>query len=174
MIISKVLALLKLEPAVQDLHKEALSFAEIPAGKRFRAYKRQARLRNLLPHFETGFDIADGRLSSYQIDNADSFDPGDSSLKSTIDDSSLSRDNNEFDFGMQLRWSLDNLIYDPEVIDIHNSARITANIRENLLTEITQIYFSRKKTARKLTCKFTATKLRKHFKVPGAYCSDRC
>ena len=36
------------------------------------------------------------------------------------------------------------MIYDPEIIDIVNSARVSANIRENLLTELTQIYFQRK------------------------------
>ena len=51
---------------------------------------------------------------------------------------------NEFNTGFRFTWHLDRLIYDPEIIDIVNSARVSANIRENLLTELTQIYFQRK------------------------------
>jgi hypothetical protein len=75
---------------------------------------------------------------------SDQYDSADSSINSSLDKNRKAAMDNEFNTGFRFTWHLDRLIYDPEIIDIVNSARVSANIRENLLTELTQIYFQRK------------------------------
>lgn len=136
--------ILKSEPKVKDLHKEALSFAGIPSGKKFRSYKRQARLRNLLPSFKTNLGKNQQGIITIERSNEDNFNSNTSSLSTGADYQNTNRNDNTNNRAFNFDWKLGNLIYDPEINDINTSARITANIRENILTEVTQIYFQRK------------------------------
>jgi hypothetical protein len=135
----KLKLIFSLEPTIQETQSKALQFSGIPSGMQFGAYKRQARLRNVLPQIETSFDNSDYALSSLETRGSDQYDSADSSINSSLDKSRKAAMDNEFNTGFRFTWHLDRLIYDPEIIDIVNSARVSANIRENLLTELTQI-----------------------------------
>lgn len=136
--------LLSQEPSVQEVQQVALDFAGLPAGKDFRRYRRQARLRHLVPNLETFGTSNTEDLLVVQNSGGDSFNSGSGSLVSSYDRNSRDQNNDQFSTGLKASWQLSNLIYDPEINDINNSARIVSNIRENLLTEITQIYFARR------------------------------
>ena len=136
--------IIKAEPKIQDLHHIALEFAGIPTGKNFRTYKRQARLRNLVPNFEAFAEHDSQDILSIETDAEDSFASNTSSINTDFGKTNLDRDDNKINTGIKFKWNLSNLIYDPEINDINTSARITANIRENILTELTQIYYNRK------------------------------
>jgi hypothetical protein len=140
----KLKLIFSLEPTIQETQTKALQFSGIPSGMQFGAYKRQARLRNVLPQIDTSFDNSDYALSSLETRGSDQYDSADSSINSSLDKNRKASADNEFNTGFRFTWHLDRLIYDPEIIDIVNSARVSANIRENLLTELTQIYFQRK------------------------------
>jgi hypothetical protein len=140
----KLKLIFSLEPTIQETQAKALQFSGIPSGMQFGAYKRQARLRNVLPQIDTSFDNSDYALSSLETSGSDEYDSADSSINSSLDKNRKAAMDNEFNTGFRFTWHLDRLIYDPEIIDIVNSARVSANIRENLLTELTQIYFQRK------------------------------
>ena len=140
----KLKLIFSLEPTIQETQAKALQFSGIPSGMQFGAYKRQARLRNVLPQIDTSFDNSDYALSSLETSGSDKYDSADSSINSSLDKNRKAAMDNEFNTGFRFTWHLDRLIYDPEIIDIVNSARVSANIRENLLTELTQIYFQRK------------------------------
>ena len=140
----KLKLIFSLEPTIQETQAKALQFSGIPSGMQFGAYKRQARLRNVLPQIDTSFDNSDYALSSLETRGSDQYDSADSSINSSLDKNRKASADNEFNTGFRFTWHLDRLIYDPEIIDIVNSARVSANIRENLLTELTQIYFQRK------------------------------
>jgi hypothetical protein len=140
----KLKLIFSLEPTIQETQAKALQFSGIPSGMEFGAYKRQARLRNVLPQIDTSFDNSDYALSSLETSGSDKYDSADSSINSSLDKNRKAAMDNEFNTGFRFTWHLDRLIYDPEIIDIVNSARVSANIRENLLTELTQIYFQRK------------------------------
>ncbi|MDA1020523.1 MAG: hypothetical protein O2962_03140 [Cyanobacteria bacterium] len=137
-------AIIKAEPKIQDLHNIALEFAGIPTGKNFRTYKRQARLRNLVPDFEAFAEHDSQDILSIETDAGDSFTSNTSSINTDFGKTNLDRDDDKINTGIKFKWNLSNLIYDPEINDINTSARITANIRENILTELTQIYYNRK------------------------------
>lgn len=136
--------ILAFEPKIQDLHKVALEFTGIPSGKNFESYRRQARLRNILPEFETSANRGIQNYISIESSGKDSYASSNSSISSSQDRVNIDRDDNQINTGMKLSWNLGNLIYDPEINDINTSARVTANIRENILNEITQIYFTRR------------------------------
>ena len=140
----KLKLVFSLEPTIQEIQGKALEFSGIPSGTQFGAYRRQARLRNVLPQIDTSFDNSDYALSSLETRGSDQYDSADSSINSSLDKNRKASADNEFNTGFRFTWHLDRLIYDPEIIDIVNSARVSANIRENLLTELTQIYFQRK------------------------------
>jgi hypothetical protein len=140
----KLKLIFSLEPTIQETQAKALQFSGIPSGMQFGAYKRQARLRNVLPQVDTSFDNSDYALNSLETRGSDQYDSADSSINSSLDKNRKAAMDNEFNTGFRFTWHLDRLIYDPEIIDIVNSARVSANIRENLLTELTQIYFQRK------------------------------
>ena len=140
----KLKLVFSLEPTIQETQAKALQFSGIPSGMQFGAYKRQARLRNVLPQIDTSFDNSDYALSSLETSGSDKYDSVDSSINSSLDKNRKAAMDNEFNTGFRFTWHLDRLIYDPEIIDIVNSARVSANIRENLLTELTQVYFQRK------------------------------
>ncbi|MFM7458397.1 MAG: hypothetical protein ACKO3R_07045 [bacterium] len=140
----KLKLIFSLEPTIQEIQAKALQFSGIPSGMQFGAYKRQARLRNVLPQIDTSFDNSDYALTSLETSGSDRYDSADSSINSSLDKNRKASSDNEFNTGFRFTWHLDRLIYDPEIIDIVNSARVSANIRENLLTELTQIYFERR------------------------------
>jgi hypothetical protein len=147
---SRVNEILELEPSLEELHKVALKFAGIPTGQKFDSYKMQARLRNLMPDFEAFVEKDIQDFLSIETSGEDSFTSSSSSLSTSFDEVNILRDDDQTNTGIRFKWNLTNLIYDPEITDINNSARITANIRENILTEINQIYFARKELLCKL------------------------
>lgn len=142
--------LLSVEPSVQELQAVALAFAGLPAGQDFRRYRRQARLRNLLPNFESFGTHNAEDIIAINTSGGDDFNSGTGSLTSSYDRDSQNRNNSGLTSGIRANWQLGNLIYDPEINDINNSARIVSNIRENLLTELTQIYFARRELQYKI------------------------
>ncbi|NQY79745.1 MAG: hypothetical protein HRT47_05470 [Candidatus Caenarcaniphilales bacterium] len=135
---------LKLEPSINELHKHALRFAAIPTGAKLRSYRLKARLRNFLPELDTYFDNSDYSLNGLSVEGRDEFNSKESAIKTSFEENQNNVDDNELEFGFRLNWKFGNLLYDPELIDIVNSSRIIANVRENLLAELNQIYFQRK------------------------------
>ena len=136
--------LISCEPKIQDLHKKALEFAGIPTGNEFKSYRRKARLRNFMPEMQAFVERDQQDYLSIETQGEDNFNSSTSALTTSFDEVNINRDDNAINSGLRLSWQLGNLFYDPEINDINTSARLTANIRENLLTEITQIYYQRK------------------------------
>src|SRR3989338_2634807 len=134
----------ELEPTVIEVQKKALEFASLPTSGDYKRYRLQARLRNIVPMI--GFDLNSTGTSSdyYQFD------------KGITSDTSLNNDfnagkTNRYQFDgrsfkqLSVLWNTNEFIYDDEIKEILNQARLTANIRENLLDDVTRIYFQRKK-----------------------------
>ncbi len=105
---------------------------------------------HLLPNFETFGSSNAEDIFSIESSDGDNFNSSTGSLTSSAGKDLRDQNNNEFSSGIKASWQLGNLIYDPEINDINNSARIVSNIRENLLTELTQIYFARRELQYKI------------------------
>ncbi len=158
-----IFKVLKSEPKIQDLHKIALEFAGIPTGQKFSAYKRQARLRNIIPDFDASMTRANQDFLSLETNANDSFNSNTSSISSDYEKNNLNKNDNNINSGVKLSWKLSNLIYDPEINNINTSARITANVRENILTELTQIYYARKELLYRLLDQSSREELQEFF-----------
>jgi hypothetical protein len=133
---------LNLEPQIAQVHQKALEFAGIPTGETYRTYSKRAKLRNLAPRFETYLERDNEDLLQIQTTGQDDLDGG--TFSTSFDRVDQNRNNNSINTGIRFSWDFTKVFYDEEQIDINNNARLTANIRENLLTEITQLYFQRK------------------------------
>ena len=134
----------ELEPSVIEVQKQALKFASLPTTGDYKRYRAQARLRNLIPRI--GFDInTTGTNTDYY-----QFEKGiatDISLNNKFDAGStnrLQKDDRSFK-QLSILWNTNQFVYDDEIREILNQARLTANIKENLLDDVTRIYFQRRK-----------------------------
>ena len=133
----------KTEPDVIDVQSQALKFASLPTSDDYKRYRLQARIRNLIPR--VGFDINSNNsvLDYYQFQKgitsntspANTFDAN-KTLRSQSDGVDVKQ--------LSVLWNTNNLIYDDEIKEILNQARLTANIRENILDDVTRLYFQRR------------------------------
>lgn len=134
----------ELEPSVIDVQKQALKFASLPTTKDYKRYRAQARFRNLFPR--VGFDVNNTGTSTdyYQFEKG--IKAG-ASINNSFDATRLSRYQEDGKSFKQLAvvWNTNQFIYDDEIREILNQARLTANIKENLLDDVTRIYFQRKR-----------------------------
>ena len=134
----------ELEPSVIEVQKQALRFSSLPTTNDYKRYRLQARLRNLVPRVGVDLNTTGTSTNYFQSD------------KGISTDVSL---NNDFNAGRILKyqhdgkafkqlsvlWNTDRFIYDDEIRYILNQARLTANIKENLLDDVTRIYFQRRR-----------------------------
>lgn len=134
----------ELEPSVIEIQKQALKFASLPTTDDYKRYRVQARLRNFIPRL--GFDInTTGTNTDYY-----EFDKGiatDISLNNKFDSGRTTRyerDGRSFK-QLSVLWNTNQFIYDDEIREILNQARLTANIKENLLDDVTRIFYQRRR-----------------------------
>lgn len=133
-----------IEPTVIEVQKQALKFAALPTDSDYKRYRMQARLRNLAPR--VGFDInTTGTNTNYfQFENGIS---ANTSLSNDYNAGNTKRFQHDGKLYKQLSvtWDTNQLIYDEVIWRILNQARLTANIKENLLDDVTKIYYQRKR-----------------------------
>jgi len=139
-----IISILKIEPKIQEVHLAALNFSGIPTGDSFKRYRKHARMRNFLPELQTYVEKNNLNYISIETRGSDNLSTNSGAYDTSFDRNNINRNNNTINAGLRLNWKLGNLIFDPEINDINTSARITANVRENILTEVTQLYFRRK------------------------------
>lgn len=134
----------ELEPSVIEVQKQALKFSSLPTTNDYKRYRLQARLRNLVPR--VGVDLnSTGTSTNYlQSDKGISTDV---SLKNDFNAGRTTRYQRDGKAFKQLSvlWNTDRFFYDDEIRYILNQSRLTANIKENLLDDVTRIYFQRRR-----------------------------
>lgn len=134
----------KLEPSVVEVQKQALKFASLPTSGDYKRYRLLARIRNLVPRFVLDLNTTGTSTNFLQNEKGISTDIA---LDNSFDAEKISRferDGRSFK-QVSLLWNTNDFIYDDEINDLLNHARLTANIRENLLDDVTRIYYQRRK-----------------------------
>ena len=134
----------ELEPSVIEVQKQALKFASLPTTNDYKRYRLQARLRNIVPRIGVDLNTTGTDTNYYQ------FDKGISTDISLNNDFNAGRTNRYQYDGRSFKqlsvlWNTNQFIYDDEIREILNQARLTANIKENLLDDVTRIYYQRRK-----------------------------
>lgn len=133
-----------MEPTLVEVQEQALRFASLPTEKEYKKYRLQARLRNLLPRVDLSLSRDVDNSTFFQNDRGLSTDSG---FENEFDAGEIARtqDDDRSFGGLSVTWNASELIYDDEIVDILSQARLTANIKENLLDDVTRIYFQRRR-----------------------------
>jgi hypothetical protein len=126
------------EPGIGRVHRAALAYLELRPTRIARLRRGVAR-RGWLP--ELALRMSQDRDSASRTDHDQAFVSGE--VRRLIDrDSERSKD---LDVSLTLSWDFGDLAYHPEEIDISREAREIIELRDDVLDEITQLYFERQR-----------------------------
>lgn len=127
------------EPAIQEIQKEAVKYAEVYPEKISR-WRKQARLRALVPELSLDYDktVTTALGASY-----DRVQVG------------------PRDWGLSLKWDIGDLIFSPEQTSIDVRSRLMVQLRDDILNEVTRLYFERRRLQLELVEHTLDTKPRK-------------
>ncbi len=138
----EILSVFDREPTVQEVQTWAHRYAGADPAQ-VQVWLDRSRSFAALPEvtldLEAGFDNDQGWL--YLDESGLSPMPGSVPVP-VIDDADRARD---FDLGLELRWDLSSLVMSNERIRMIAEARDLAELRERVRTEVTRIYFERRR-----------------------------
>jgi hypothetical protein len=118
------------EPGVRELQRAAARLAAVEP-ERVRSWLRRARVAALLPGFRARVGRGIGGVAYTRgADGLDHF--------STVE-------SDAWRFELEASWALDRLVFDPDEMRISREAQRVAARREQLLTEIAQLYYTRRR-----------------------------
>ncbi len=140
---AKLRASLLEEPAIGVVHRAALAYLDLGSGQ-IAALRRGVARRGWLP--VVGLRLASERDTSYGRDTDEAFVSGDT--RRLFDDDWSESD--EFEVALTLSWDLGDVAYHPEAIDVSREAREILKLRDDVLDEITQLYFERQRVLAEL------------------------
>jgi hypothetical protein len=126
------------EPAIGEVQRAALSYVDLQP-ERMRALRDGAETRGWLPvvHVTGAYD----RGRAHRRDRDESFVSGE--MRSFSD---RQRDEDrEIDVALTLSWDLGDAVFHPEEIDVSREARAVIALRDDVLDEVTQLYFERRR-----------------------------
>jgi len=109
------------EPPVREIQEAAIKYAEVAPDK-IRRWRRGAKFRALLPEFSLDYDKTinyDSGSDAYYIGPRD--------------------------WGVSLKWDLADLIWNPYQKDIDVRSRLMVQLRDDVLDEVTHLYYERKR-----------------------------
>lgn len=125
-------------PGIEPLHRAAIAYLELETH-RTRALRQSVTRRGRLPvvTFRGGYDGDD----DWSRDTDEAFISGD--LR-RLNDRDRRRSRN-WDLTLTLTWDLADLAYHPELIDVSKETRALIELRDDVLDEITQLYYERRR-----------------------------
>ena len=127
------------EPSVEAVQRVALRYLDLGAA-RFVSLQERVRRRGFLPELEIHGDYGGFRASDRDQDEI-AFSSGGRHL--LLD--RLSERGRDFGVGAKLRWDFAGPVYDPEEIDVSKEVRELIELRDEVLDEINQLYFERRR-----------------------------
>jgi hypothetical protein len=127
------------EPGVEAVHRVALRYLDLGRARITRLQRNVAR-RGLLPELEIHGDYGGFRASDEDHDDT-VFASG--ARFALLD--RLKERGRDFVVGAELSWDLGSTIYNPEEIDVSKEVRELIELRDEVLDEINQLYFERRR-----------------------------
>lgn len=126
------------EPAIGEVQRAALIYLDL-GPEHVRRLRRGVALRGLLPVVTLDFDRSRGRDARRDWDQSflsgatrQLFDRGDGHSRDTS-------------ATLRFSWDLGDAAYDPEEVDLSKEARELIELRDDVLDEVTQLYFERRR-----------------------------
>jgi hypothetical protein len=126
------------EPSVQTVQRAALAYLDLGPG-RMRALHRRVTWRGWLPTVE--LEAGRGLVRGLQRDRDQVISSG---LLHDLSDSSYDR-SSDSEVALNLTWELGDAVFHPDAIDVSKEAREVIELRDDVLDEITQLYFERRR-----------------------------
>jgi hypothetical protein len=131
------------EPDVERVHRAALAYLRLGPG-RMEALHRGVSRRGWLPIVVVHGGLAHDTTRAKAWDEAVSG----GAVWSLVD---RDRDRaQDYDVGVSVSWDLGDLAFHPEAIDVSREAREVIELRDDVLDEITQLYFERQRVLAEL------------------------
>jgi ligand-binding sensor domain-containing protein len=130
---------LRFEPEVGAVQRAALRYLEL-GSDRLRRLERNVARRGLLPELTVHGDYGGFRASDEDHDDT-VFSAG--NRYQLLD--RLNEHGRDFEVGAALRWDLGDTVYHPEEIDVSKEVRELIELRDEVLDEINQLYFERRR-----------------------------
>lgn len=115
--------LFKDEPSIGEVQKAAIEYADANMNK-IKSWRNQARMKALMPSLSLDYDktVTTALGASY-----DRIQVGPQ------------------DWGMSLQWDLADLIWNDDQTSIDTRSRLTVQLRQDILDQVTRLYFQRQK-----------------------------
>ncbi|MBW2712965.1 MAG: hypothetical protein JRC77_04365 [Deltaproteobacteria bacterium] len=127
------------EPSIEEIRKAALAYLDLDPHW-IRTLRKGVTRRGALP--VVSLRVAAERSHKRGWDYDESFSSG---QKHYFNDSDRDR-NHEYAVALSLSWDLADLAYHPESIDVSDEARDVLELRDEVLDELTQLYFDRQRS----------------------------
>ncbi len=126
------------EPSIQQVHAAALRWLAL-GPERMRPLERGVDRRGWLPELEIRGGAGRGRHRRWFEDQAQS-----SGAVFDLFDRETDRAS-DYEAAVILQWSLGELVFNPDAIDVSREAREIVELRDEVLDEVTQLYFERRR-----------------------------
>ncbi len=126
------------EPDIYEVHRWAIAYAEV-SHKKIEDWRRQARKRAWLPKVGVGIDgdrdwsRSDSIWGSYTVGGQYFVGP---------DDKTHGED---LGWDVSLSWDLADLVWSTDQTTIDSRSKLMVELREDILNEVTRIYFERRR-----------------------------
>jgi hypothetical protein len=132
------------DPGIRVVHQAALAYLRLQPA-RIDAMRRGVRERGWLPSVD--LRLATSREDTRTTERDQAFLSGD--LRHLVDrDHDRSRD---VSVSLSFSWDLGDVSYHPEQIDVSREAREVLELRDDVLDEVTQLYFERRRVLAELS-----------------------
>ncbi len=134
------------DPPIELVQRAVLSYLEL-RPERIRALRQGVGRRGWWPF--VSLRLMRARDEDRSTDHDEAFLYGE--LRRTVDrDSSTARD---FETLLTFSWDLGDIAYHPEQIDVSREAREVIKLRDDVLDEVTQLYFERRRVLAELAAR---------------------
>jgi photosystem II stability/assembly factor-like uncharacterized protein len=117
------------EPAIQDVHRMVIEYADVSPDK-IRNWKGKARMKSLLPSLSVGLDRMGTNLFHWNT---------------AADPDELQKGREYLGWDVSLSWDFSDLIWSSDQTSIDSRAKLMVELREDLLSHVTRIYFERRR-----------------------------
>ena len=130
--------LLRLEPSAREVQKAAIRYGDLGNGK-IKRWQWGSRVRSLIPKVSVGKDLSVS--SNVDIDRAGTNNP-DFFISGPDDRTKASH--------LDLTWEVGDLLYSSAQPAIDSRTKLLVELRESILSEVTRIYFERRRAQMEL------------------------
>ncbi len=121
------------EPGIREIQKQAIRYGNLGNGK-IQRWQWGSRMRAFIPHLTFSKDFSYSQ--NVDIDRGGTNDP---------DRFIHGPDESDSNWDVGLTWELGDLLYSSAQTSIDSRAKLLVELRESILSEVTRIYFERRK-----------------------------